>query len=433
MSAIVVDYEELRRMSAVWAETSKSLAKQAVAVAAMAAESSVLTNAVFDPLGAARVEASILAAATVPHGLAALAARLAADSMVLEAVVAKEQLVDDFPLPELAAFDAWLLTAAVRFPFAPGKTLAAGEADAGSLANAMVGYLAPFTEPLLGLFAPAAIFRADVEGRRPLTVEPFFGLPLALVGAVAPEGPGYAVRSSFRPVWAGTAPTGLGSALRRIADMENAPAASLAIERVVGRDGVARYVIELPGMRHMGIASDPEDLSGSISAMALPATAYTRAVSRALDAVGAPRGAKVMLVGHSEGGIVAMDLAGDPAFNGGRVQVTHVVAAGSPISSKQVVSGSDTRVFSVENVNDIVTHLDAVDAAPETASRLTYQFSADDHDIVGSHDPVRYAERIEALADSPNPLLRQFQAGTAVYFAGATTTTVFSLADAPPG
>jgi hypothetical protein len=97
------------------------------------------------------------------------------------------------------------------------------------------------------------------------------------------------------------------------------------------------------------------------------------------------------------------------------------------------VAGSDTRVFSIENVNDIVTHLDAVDAAPETPTQLTYQFSADDHDVLGSHDPARYAERVEALADSPNPLLRQFDAGVAPYFAGATTTTVFSLADAPPG
>jgi hypothetical protein len=141
-----------------------------------------------------------------------------------------------------------------------------------------------------------------------------------------------------------------------------------------------------------------------------------------------------MLVGHSEGGIVAMDLAGDSSFNGRRVNVTHVVVAGSPVSSKPVAAASATKVFSVENVNDIVTHLDAVDSADaaETPARLTYQFSADWHDIVGTHDPDRYAESIERLADSPNPLYRQFEAGAQPYLSGTTTTSVFKLADRPP-
>jgi pimeloyl-ACP methyl ester carboxylesterase len=166
--------------------------------------------------------------------------------------------------------------------------------------------------------------------------------------------------------------------------------------------------------------------------MVLPATAYTRGVVKALDAAGVPRGAPALLVGHSQGGIVAMDLAGDPAFNGERVRVTHVVAAGSPISSKQVVPGSATRVVSVENVNDVVTHLDAVDAAPETPQRLTYQFAADGHDVVRTHDAGGYARRIEGLDDSPNPLWRAFADGVTPYLRGATSTIVFNLADAPP-
>ncbi len=429
---IVVDYEELRRMSRVWAAAAKSLAGQALSVVSLAGEPCIATNAVFDPVGAAHADVAILAAAAVPHGLAAMSAKFAADGLALEAVVLKEEFVDDFPVRELAAFDGWLTTAAFRLPFDPGGVLRDGNARLAALSDAGIGYLSPFLEPMLSMLAPSARFRSDVAATRPLQVDPVFGAPLALVGLLAREGPGYVAVSPVRPVWADSPIGSLGSAMRRVSDLEHAPSADLAVERVVAADGTTRWVVELPGMRHMGVSADPEDLSGSVAAMALPATAYTRSVGKALDAAGVPRGAPVLLVGHSEGGIVAMDLAGDPAFNGGRVRVTHVVAAGSPISSKPVAPGSGTAVLSVENVNDIVTHLDAVAAAPETPQRLTYQFSADAHDVVQTHDAARYAARIEALDGSPNPLWRGFADGVAPYLQGATATIVFNLADGPP-
>jgi hypothetical protein len=429
---IVVDYEELRRMSRVWGVAARSLAEESVAVAACAAEPCIATNAAFDPMGAARSEMAILAAAAIPHGLAAMSAKLAADGLTLEAVVLKEEIVDDFPIRELAAFDDWLTTAAFRLPIDPGGVWRDGSARIAALGDAGIGYLSPFLEPLLALLAPSAQFRSDVAASRTLRVDPLLGLPLAAVGVVAPEGPGYVVATPLRPAWSDTAIGALGSAMRRVSDLEHSSAADLAIERVVAADGTTRWVVELPGMRHMGVSGDPQDLSGSVAAMALPATAYTRSVAQALDAAGVPQGAPVLLVGHSEGGIVAMDLAADPAFNGGRVRVTHVVAAGSPISSKQVAPGSGTAVLSVENVNDVVTHLDAVAAAPETPQRLTYQFSADAHDVVQSHDAEAYGARIEALDDSPNPLWRGFADGVTPYLHGATSTFVFNLADGPP-
>ena len=429
---VVVDYEELRRMSRVWEDAAKSVARQAVSVAALAAEPCVAANAVFDPMGAAHAEMAILAAAAAPHGLAALSAKFAADGLALEAVVVKEELVDDFPIRELAAFDSWLATAAFRLPFDPVGVLRDGSARLGALGDAGVGYLSPFLEPLLSTLAPAARFRSDVADARPLRVDPVVGLPLSLVGVVAPEGPGYVASAVIRPEWADRPIGSLGSAMRRVSDLERTSTADLAVERVTASDGTTRWVVELPGMRHMGVSADPEDLSGSVAAMALPATAYTRSVAAALDAAGVPRGAPVLLVGHSEGGIVAMDLAADPTFNGGRVRLTHVVAAGSPISSKQVAPGSGTKVLSVENVNDVVTHLDAVAAAPESPQRLTYQFSADAHDVVRTHDAARYAAHIDGLAGSPNPLWRAFSGEVGRYLEGATSTFVFNLADGPP-
>lgn len=419
-------------MSRVWEAAANSLAHQALSVASLAWAPGIAANAAFDPIGAARAEMAVLAAAAVPHGLAAMSAKFAADGVALEAVVLKEEFVDDFPVRELAAFDGWLTTAGFRLPLDPGGVLRDGGARVAALADAGLGYLSPILEPVLSMLAPSGRFRSDVAAGRSVRVDPVLGLPLAVIDLVVPEGPGYAAASPLRPAWADSAIGSLGSVMRRVSDLERTSTADLAVERVVAADGSTRWVVELPGMRHMGVSADPEDLSGSVAAMASPATAYTRSVAKALDAAGVPSGAPVLLVGHSEGGIVAMDLAADPGFNGGRVRVTHVVAAGSPISSKQVAPGSGTKVFSVENVNDVVTHLDAVAAAPETPQRLTYQFSADAHDVVQTHDAARYAARIEALDDSPNPLWRGFADGVAPYLQGTTSTIVFNLADGPP-
>jgi pimeloyl-ACP methyl ester carboxylesterase len=157
-------------------------------------------------------------------------------------------------------------------------------------------------------------------------------------------------------------------------------------------------------------------------------------VREALDAALVPLGAQVVLVGHSQGGIVAMDLAGDHAFNGGRVRVAQVVAAGSPISAKSVARGSGTRVLSIENVNDIVTHLDAADPPvdqpnEQSVDRLVYRFAADEHDVMANHDVRMYSRQAADLADSPNPLMIDVQAGLRPFLEGSTTTTVFTLHD----
>jgi pimeloyl-ACP methyl ester carboxylesterase len=211
--------------------------------------------------------------------------------------------------------------------------------------------------------------------------------------------------------------------LERVGDLERQPDATIAVQRVIGSDGVSRYVVVLTGMRQVAPSADPEDLLGVAAALAGTTTNYTRCVAQALDAARVPQGAAVVLVGHSEGGIVAMDLAGDRGFNGGRVRVAQVVAAGAPISSKAVAPSSGTRVLSIENVNDVVTHLDAVDppSTHQTVDRLTYRFARDE----------LYARQATLLTDSPNPLMMEVRAGLQPFSTGSATTTVYVLHDHP--
>jgi hypothetical protein len=427
----VVDYEELARMSSVWGEAAASLARVGLQVASLAGARALLANAMFDPLGASRAEAGILDAAGGPRGLTSLAAQLEVDSVLLKAVIAKEQYVDDLPLHQLAALERWLVTLPLEAIVDPTRALRDGTRDTAALANAITGYAAPHTQALLELFAPSLRFRLDIAEHRPLSVDPVFGAPLAPLVPGGETTGGSVSISRYTPSWGARPADSISSMLDRVGDLEDQPAASIAVQRVAGTDGVSRYVVVLSGMRSMTDTSDPEDLLGAGAAVVRTRTNYTTCVREAIDAALVPRGAEVLLVGHSEGGIVAMDLAGDPAFNGSRVRVVQVVAAGSPISSKPVVPGSGTRVLSIENVNDIVTHLDAADppATHQSLERLTYRFADDEHDIVGSHNVSLYARHAAGLADSPNPLMIGVQAGLRPFMAGSATTTVFTLHD----
>jgi hypothetical protein len=437
--AIVVDYEELHRLSRVWSAAAVEVGRLGARVAELAASPAVIAGAVLDPIGSVRAAAAITGATFGRHGLAALSGLLAADAIRLDAAVAREQLVDDLPVGQLAAFTGFALTLPPRLaatPLGVMSTLREGRHRSAVLADAATGYLAPFTEPLLAALTPSFESRADLLLRRPTRVDPVLGLPIGEVAHLERQGPGAVAVTDRRPPWAGTAPASLADAMGRVADLEAQPAAELAIQEITCADGVRRYVVELPGIRDIASRQQPQDLLGAVTAMAGGPTTYARCVREALDAAEVPVGAQVMLVGHSDGGIVAMELAADPAFNGSRVEVTHVIAAGAPISGKQVapLRRASTRVLSVENVNDVVTHLDGVDgsAIRQSPRRLVYQYSSDEHSVGINHAAQEYAEHMQLLATSPNPAMREFQASAQPYLwsePGATSTIVFTLAD----
>src|SRR5699024_10093905 len=68
-------------------------------------------------------------------------------------------------------------------------------------------------------------------------------------------------------------------------------------------------------------------------------------VRAAREAAGVPAGADVLLVGHSQGGIVANHLSADPTFNSssgdsGTYNVTHAFSVGSPVQTVVPAQGS---------------------------------------------------------------------------------------------
>lgn len=81
------------------------------------------------------------------------------------------------------------------------------------------------------------------------------------------------------------------------------------------------------------------------------------------------RGTPTTIIGHSHGGDTAFDLASDPRFNGGLLDVTHTVSAGySHISSFDAIE-HHTRALSLRNVWDIAAMIEHQAEVSDRATR----------------------------------------------------------------
>ncbi|MBO8185039.1 hypothetical protein [Streptomyces spirodelae] len=201
----------------------------------------------------------------------------------------------------------------------------------------------------------------------------------------------------------------------------------LLVQQVTGPDGVRRYVVQLAGMATDAIAkSSPQDVLGAVHAVARPSTPYSRAVTRALRSW-VPSGSELALVGHSLGGITAMNLAADPDFCA-LYRVTHAVAIGSPVDGKRPAD-PDTRVFSLINEHDIVPSLEGRSAVspyalPEQFTEHTW--TDDTHAFPLCHAAERYAHNLQF--DVPEASA-EVDAALAPYRGRATVSRLFALHD----
>jgi len=126
-------------------------------------------------------------------------------------------------------------------------------------------------------------------------------------------------------------------------------------------DGGAQVRIEEYGATHvvyiggtvegsLGSGSQPWDMSSNLAALGGDAGASENAVRRAMTEAGIRHGDPVILVGHSQGGLVAMRVAQSPD-----VTAQAVITAGSPIHAMVVPTG--LAVVAVEHTDDVVPAL----------------------------------------------------------------------------
>lgn len=138
-------------------------------------------------------------------------------------------------------------------------------------------------------------------------------------------------------------------------------ATQIRIQEVRGSDGCAPvFIVHIPPTQGgltsrdaWGAQGNPLGWDQNPRLVAGQDTASLAAVRTAMEAAGVPRGSRVLLVGHSQGGIIAAHLAADPTFSAttgapGTYDVTHVLAVGSPVQTV-VPALATTQVVSVSH------------------------------------------------------------------------------------
>lgn len=178
---------------------------------------------------------------------------------------------------------------------------------------------------------------------------------------------------------------------------------AIQIQTVVDADGNEKYIVYIPGTDDMSpIPKDGEharDMETNYQLIGGMDTAYGKGIAEAMREAGLS-GKDVMLVGHSQGGMVSTSLAADPGFRD-EFNVKHVVTAGSPTAQVPDLP-SDTQAIHFENRGDAVPLLDGEDN-PDEPNRTTVKFDGEGgSDTAANHGLDKYTTGAQAADASDN-------------------------------
>lgn len=142
------------------------------------------------------------------------------------------------------------------------------------------------------------------------------------------------------------------------------------------------WVVEIPGTTDWDPAAggDPSDLTSNVQLMQRRGELLA-AIREAMHQAGIAPGDPVLVAGHSQGGIAAAALAGDPATRRD-YHITNVLTAGSPIAGMPIPN--DVHVLAIEHTQDPVPRLEG-HANPDRANWTTVTLDVSDQPGVSSN------------------------------------------------
>ncbi|MDT0203653.1 lipase family protein [Nocardioides sp. AE5] len=208
-----------------------------------------------------------------------------------------------------------------------------------------------------------------------------------------------------------TPPTDAASLMQGVADSYLAgdgSSGSVRVTTVTNADGQVGYVVAIAGTENWGPGAGPfvRDATANLHLMAGRQTAAVEAVEAAIAAAGVPPGANIMLVGHSQGGMIAGELATSEGFRSA-YQVSNVMTFGAPIDHLDL--DPDVRVLQVQHAHDVVPRLDLGGIGPTTGGfadrqqTVTLDSPAGLLSVTENHNYNRYVESVHTALGADGP------------------------------
>ena len=204
-----------------------------------------------------------------------------------------------------------------------------------------------------------------------------------------------------------TGVTTSADAIEHITQMHGGDAdnGEIAIEEhvTVGDDGetIRSWTVDIRGTQSFAIGqTGPQDMTTNLQGVAGMSSDQLVAIKEAMSAAGIAPGEAVEFAGHSQGGIMAAQMAADPSVRA-RYNVVSVVTAGSPTAT---IAPSDVPVLSYENSGDIVPGLDGNGTRGDNVTTVMFRdyeatCHADDP-VPCSHSAPLYVDEIRSTLDA---------------------------------
>ena len=326
----------------------------------------IYSSGLFDPVGAADFEAELAAALDGPGGLSWVAAEWGLLDVQLRSAAAAYLAADRL---DAAAHD--MLDGFVRLPAAAvqsGETLARTGSVAGAL-NRLLTADPELLDQAIGAFG-------GVRGT-------FAGGVSALLWdghAVVRDG------GVDQDPEAAAPPRCLADVMAGLALRNYARHGEIDVRLLTRADGSRAVIVDIPGTKSWDPLpnGDVTSLATNVRAVAGRPTAYEHGVLTAMQRAGVTPADDVMLVGHSEGGMVAVRTAID-ATASGRFHISHVVTAGSPIGAVAARVPARVQVLALENSGDLVPHADGA-TNPDRTNITTVAIRRDHGTVSANHD-----------------------------------------------
>jgi Lipase (class 3) len=400
-------------------------------------EPDVVASAVLDPGGAARFEAAMARALDGEHGVARTGVRIGASAVKLKAAAITYRAKDE---AQAAAMRVGEFVAA-PFTFAGtlgetavlvGDHLVHGEGFGQAIQETLTDHPGILDQAIGAM--PGLLTDRAVISPAGAAIWAALGAPVTVPRAAAglaqlyPDGqPKVTDLGPDGSILARTPPRSLADVMTGLDARNKTDSSEIDVRTIETRmpDGSIKksYIVDIPGTRVWngpGFQPNINDLGTNLHAVGNEVTSYEKAVDEALARAGVTPGDPVMLVGHSQGGIVAAHSAAD-FVNSGRYNVTNVVTAGSPVGEIDVPKS--VQVLSIENKHDIVPHLDSA-SNPDRSNRTTVIVDNQTGTIGENHGiGTTYLPAAQGVDASTDPSVRAYLDSADGFFHGDTVTT----------